>query len=69
LEKIYVNELSDKKIFLDTIVTEINMLNRFYKAEVEHKDYYNLNSSQPYCAAIISPKIKKLMEQNKEILK
>ena len=69
LAKIYVNELSDKKIFLDTIVTEINMLTRFYKAEIEHKDYYNLNSNQPYCAAIISPKIKKLMEQNKEILK
>ena len=69
LAKIYVNELSDKKIFLDTIVTEINMLTRFYKAEIEHKDYYNLNSNQPYCTAIISPKIKKLMEQNKQILK
>jgi len=65
----YVNELNDKKTFSELIVTELKLLTRFYKAEIEHKDYYDLNSNQPYCAAIISPKIKKLMEQNKEILK
>ena len=67
--KSYVNELNDKKIFSELIVTELKMLTRFYKAEIEHKGYYDLNSNQPYCAAIISPKIKKLMEQNKKILK
>ena len=67
--KIYVNELNDKKLFSELIVTELKMLTRFYKAEIEHKDYYDINTNQPYCTAIISPKIKKLMEQNKEILK
>jgi peptide methionine sulfoxide reductase MsrA len=45
------------------------MLTRFYNAEIEHKEYFDLNTNQPYCAAVISPKIRKLMKQNKEILK
>jgi hypothetical protein len=45
------------------------MLTRFYNAEIEHKEYFDLNTNQPYCAAVISPKIRKLMQQNKEILK
>jgi peptide methionine sulfoxide reductase MsrA len=58
-----------ENVFADVIVTEVNMLTRFYIAEIEHKEYFDLNTNQPYCAAVISPKIRKLMQQNKEILK
>ena len=58
-----INLLNDK------IVTEVKMLDRFYNAEIEHKEYYDQNSNQPYCSAVIGPKIKKLMENNKEFLK
>ena len=60
----YINNLKD-----NNIVTEVKLFNRFYNAEIEHKEYYNLNSNQPYCSAVIAPKIKKLMEFNKEFLK
>ena len=58
-----------ENVFTDVIITEVNMLTRFYNAEIEHKEYFDLNTNQPYCAAVISPKIRKLMQQNKEILK
>ena len=47
------------KIYNESFVTEINKKVEFYKAEVEHHDYYNQNKSQPYCQNIIRPKIKK----------
>jgi len=69
IAKSYINELIVEKVFTNLIVTEVNMLTRFYNAEIEHKEYFDLNTNQPYCAAVISPKIRKLMQQNKEILK
>ena len=43
------------------IVTEITKAGEFYPAEDYHQDYYNLNKDRnPYCRAVISPKLKKL---------
>lgn len=52
-----------KTSFSDPIVTEITQASVFYKAEDYHQNYYNDNSSQPYCSFVISPKIKKLKEK------
>jgi peptide-methionine (S)-S-oxide reductase len=46
--------------FADPIVTEILPLKTFWPAELSHQNYYNNNSAQPYCAFVISPKLKKL---------
>jgi peptide-methionine (S)-S-oxide reductase len=51
------------------IVTELTPFSVFYKAEMEHHDYYNLNPSQPYCRAVISPKVKKLITSHIQLLK
>jgi peptide-methionine (S)-S-oxide reductase len=51
------------------IVTEINPLDRFYPAEDYHKDYYLLHGDQPYCRAVIAPKIDKLRKQHRDRLK
>jgi peptide-methionine (S)-S-oxide reductase len=49
------------------IVTEIVPLKKFYKAEGSHQNYFRSNSDQPYCRAVILPKVqkfeKKLQEQ------
>jgi peptide-methionine (S)-S-oxide reductase len=42
-----------------TVVTEIVPLKAFYKAENYHQDFFNLNPNQPYCRAIIQPKVEK----------
>ena len=45
--------------FKPTIVTEIIPLEKFYPAENYHQNYYRNNPNQPYCALVISPKLKK----------
>jgi len=57
-------EASKKKaqvLFPDPIVTEIVPLTTFYPAEEYHQDYYQNNKDKnPYCHAVIAPKLKKL---------
>ena len=57
-------EASKKKaqaLFSDPIVTEIVPLTTFYPAEEYHQDYYQNNKDKnPYCRAVIAPKLKKL---------
>lgn len=42
------------------IVTEIRPLERFWKAEDYHQNYYNTHQSAAYCRMVISPKLAKL---------
>ena len=53
----------------EPIVTEISQLDKFYKAEEYHQDYYKLNSNQPYCRLVIDPKIRKLKKEFADRLK
>ncbi|CAC9597854.1 Peptide-methionine (S)-S-oxide reductase MsrA (EC 1.8.4.11) [uncultured Gammaproteobacteria bacterium] len=41
------------------VVTEVSALDVFYPAEDYHQNYFNNNSNQPYCTALITPKINK----------
>lgn len=41
-------------------VTELYPLGRFWPAEDYHKAYFEDHRRQPYCAAVIEPKLKKL---------
>lgn len=45
------------------IVTEVKKLDAFYPAEKYHMNYYNKNKSNPYCSAVIGPKIQKIKEK------
>jgi peptide-methionine (S)-S-oxide reductase len=51
------------------IVTEIAPLGDFYKAEAYHQDYYRSNPYQPYCRAVIDPKVRKFRKEFQERLK
>ncbi|MFP4687743.1 MAG: peptide-methionine (S)-S-oxide reductase MsrA [bacterium] len=54
-----VEELSEKNIYEDPIVTEISSLDSFYPAAENHQDYYERNKSHNYCTAVINPKLDK----------
>ncbi len=41
------------------IVTEVAQADRFYPGEDYHQDYFNNNPNQPYCLAVIEPKVAK----------
>lgn len=51
------------------IVTEISPFTTFYKAEDYHQNFYRDNPYQPYCLAIIDPKISKLRKEFRAKLK
>jgi peptide-methionine (S)-S-oxide reductase len=55
-----IKELEAEKVWDDPIVTEVVPLETFYAAENYHQDYYARNATQPYCRAVIAPKVAKL---------
>ena len=70
-QKVLAEEaLSNTESKLGTpVVTELVAFDVFYPAEVDHHDYYNQNQTQPYCAYVITPKVKKLLKEYKNYLK
>lgn len=63
------NQLDDSGAFTDAIVTEIEAIESFYPAEGYHQDYFDLNGTNPYCSAVIRPKVEKFKKTFSEILK
>jgi peptide-methionine (S)-S-oxide reductase len=66
LAELYKAKLDQAKAFDNPIVTEISPATVFYKAEDYHQNYYNLNSSAPYCSYVIQPKLEKFKKVFKE---
>lgn len=64
-----IDELESKNVFGDPIVTEVEPLETFYRAEDRHQDYYKDNPGQPYCQAVIAPKVNKLRQKHAARLK
>jgi methionine-S-sulfoxide reductase len=57
-----------KELWDNPIITEVNLLDKFYPAEDYHQDFYNQNRRPDYCQAIISPKIAKFEQKFAEFL-
>jgi len=51
--------LDAEKVWDEPIVTEVAPLSVFYPAENYHQNYYAQNTNQPYCRAVIAPKVAK----------
>ena len=58
-----------RQIWDDPIVTSIEPLKNFYKAEDYHQDYYDNNPTKGYCQYVINPKLEKFRKKFKEKLK
>lgn len=56
-------QLETDGIFNSPIVTAIEPYTVFTEAEEEHKNFYTNNPNQPYCKAIIDPKMAKFRKQ------
>lgn len=54
-----IRELGAQHVWDDPIVTEVKPLTAYYPAEQYHQDYFAANSRQPYCQAVIAPKVAK----------
>jgi peptide-methionine (S)-S-oxide reductase len=64
-----IEELAAARVWDDPIVTEVVPLTTFYPAESYHQEYYRRNANQPYCRAVIAPKVAKLRSKYLEKLK
>lgn len=58
-----VAELDAEGVWRSPIVTELRPATTFYVAEDYHQEYFRNNPQQPYCAFVVSPKLKKFREK------
>lgn len=65
----YIQKLTDEKTFVQSIITQVLPLDKFYPAEAYHQNYYANNETQPYCQLVINPKIIKLKKTFAHLLK
>lgn len=54
-----IAELNAAQLWDSALVTEVAPLTAFYPAEDYHRDYFARNPNQPYCRAVVAPKVAK----------
>ncbi len=77
---IYFNNENEKHLAEETIkkidasgkyptkvVTELTRFSKFWPAETYHQGYYKQNPTQPYCSAVVGPKIQKFKKHFSEL--
>ena len=64
-----IARLNAAKLWDDPIVTEVVPAVEFYVAEGYHQEYFSRNPSQPYCRAVVAPKVQKFRKHFLEKLK
>lgn len=58
----FIKGLTEQQAFDRPIVTKVSPADTFYEAEDYHINYFNRNPNQPYCAAVIRPKVDKFVK-------
>lgn len=64
-----IRELEVVGAYDNPIVTEVAPFKKFYEAEDYHKNYFERNSDQGYCQAVVRPKVEKFKKVFKGRLK
>jgi len=58
-----IKEVTEEGVYDDPIVTEVTKFDTFYIAENYHQEYFANNPNQPYCAAVVAPKVAKFRQK------
>jgi peptide-methionine (S)-S-oxide reductase len=64
-----IARLTAAKLWRDPVVTELTPASTFYVAEGYHQEYFARNPYQPYCKAVVAPKVAKFRKQFLDKLK
>lgn len=64
-----IKDLQEQKIWDKPIVTTLEEMDKFYMAEDYHQEYFANNPYQPYCMAVVAPKVSKFRKHYMEMLK
>jgi peptide-methionine (S)-S-oxide reductase len=59
----YVEALDEEGGYDDPVVTEVERLETFYRAEEKHQDYFEKNPTDAYCQMHAQPKVEKVRER------
>ncbi|MFB6234000.1 MAG: peptide-methionine (S)-S-oxide reductase MsrA [Halopenitus sp.] len=59
----YIEELEAEAVYEDDIVTEVEEIETFYRAEEKHQNYYEKNPGDAYCTFNADPKIEKVRQK------
>lgn len=65
----YVQRLASSGVFDRPLVTEIAPETNYSPAEAEHQNYFDRNPHQGYCAVVIAPKLDKLQQRHRALLR
>ena len=58
-----VAEITAESIYANPIVTEVTPFDKFWPAEDYHQEYFANNPNQPYCSAVVAPKVAKFRQK------
>jgi peptide-methionine (S)-S-oxide reductase len=58
-----IAEFTAEAVYDKPIVTEVAKFDRFWPAEDYHQEYFANNPNQPYCAAVVAPKVAKFRQE------
>jgi peptide-methionine (S)-S-oxide reductase len=64
-----IQEITAAKLWSGRIVTQVVPFDTFYIAEDYHQEYFANNPYQPYCQAVVAPKVKKFRDHYRDRLK
>ncbi|HXG86660.1 MAG TPA: peptide-methionine (S)-S-oxide reductase MsrA [Pyrinomonadaceae bacterium] len=64
-----IREVTEEGVYDNPIVTEVALFDKFFIAENYHQEYFANNPNQPYCAAVVAPKVAKFRQKFVERLK
>ena len=64
-----IREITEAGLWDDPIITEVSPLKAFYEAEEYHQQYFDKNPYQPYCVAVVKPKVLKFRREYNSKLK
>jgi peptide-methionine (S)-S-oxide reductase len=64
-----IKEIEAERLYANPVVTEVVPFKAFYAAEDYHQNYFATNPNQPYCRAVVAPKVAKFRSHYLEQLK
>lgn len=57
-----IAEMGTEGTWPEPVVTAVEPLSNYFEAEQYHRDYYENNPQQPYCAMVVGPKLAKFKQ-------
>jgi peptide-methionine (S)-S-oxide reductase len=64
-----IQEIEAEGIWDNPVVTQIEPLDTFYRAEEYHQEYFRKNPNAGYCRAVVAPKVSKFRKKYRDRLK